>query len=216
MKLDKSDIEIWQRIIGASPDGVVGPSTARLSVEWAKEAFGPHWETIKLGGYVNNAAKVAIAGAVVTAIGVVVGSMFVKDPRQKVVKAAKGEVGPQNPDKYWSEVQPALMGNPTGIAWCGGFALWALKQAGLTEANWEIGKGFASRLLNTTKTPQPGDIAYYDQPFQHHAIVEKVDGNNVYTIDGNQSPGEQVLERVRPLNAATAYYSIESLIGAKS
>lgn len=159
--------------------------------------------------------KVAIATGIAAALGATVTAIFSSDPRKKVVSIARGEIGPQNPDKYWAEVQPALMGNPTGIAWCGGNALWVLHKAGLTDIMWEIGKGFAAKHLPTTRDPKPGDIAYFDQPFQHHAIVEKVEGDSLYTIDGNQSPGEQVLPKIRKKNSATAFYSIQPLIDKK-
>ncbi len=137
-----------------------------------------------------------------------------KDLRQLVVEAARSQIGEQDPDQYWAVVQPQLMGNPKGISWCGGFALWALKQAGLAaDLVWHIGRGFAEVYrLPKVKVPEPGDIAYYDQPFQHHAVVDRVEGDTVFTIDGNQSPGESVLPRERNLKAATAYYSIQPLL----
>ncbi|HEX6826586.1 MAG TPA: CHAP domain-containing protein [Nitrospiraceae bacterium] len=133
-------------------------------------------------------------------------------PRIRVVKAAASQLGVQNPDKYWSLVQPGLVG--TKSAWCGGFALWALKQAGLApNTPWQIGKGFTEiNGLPRTKNPLPGDIAYFDQPYQHHAIVTSNDGLNVNTIDGNQA-GNTVAVKTRPLSAATAYYSIQPFIG---
>jgi len=137
-------------------------------------------------------------------------------PRDKIIGAALRELGEQNPDKYWSVVQPGLVGS--GAAWCGGFALWVLKEAGLAgDLDWEIGKGFifkgaGGRALSQTKEPQPGDIAYFAEPFQHHAIVKSFDGETLETIDGNQGPGEQVKVRTRNPKEATAFYSIEPLI----
>lgn len=135
-----------------------------------------------------------------------------ENPRIKVVRAAASQLGVQNPDKYWALVQPGLVNS--GKAWCGGFALWALKQAGLAlNTPWQIGKGFTEvNGLPRTKNPQPGDIAYFDQPYQHHAIVTSNDGQTVNTIDGNQA-GNTVAVKTRPLSAATAYYSIQPFIG---
>jgi hypothetical protein len=136
--------------------------------------------------------------------------------RDKIVATAAAELGPQDPDKYWAVVCQALMGNPHGISWCGGMALYVLRASGVCEWpggapwDWVVGKGFASRLPQT-KHPLPGDIAYLPQPYQHHAIVERVDGDTVYTIDGNQSPGESVLRRVRHINAPF-FYSIGPLV----
>jgi hypothetical protein len=158
-------------------------------------------------------AKVAGA-AVAGGAALLVGKRLTPDnPRIRVVKVAASQLGVQDPDKYWALVNPGLVNS--GKAWCGGFALWALKQAGLapdavwhTNANKE-GYGFAEVYrLPKTKNPLPGDIAYYDQPYQHHAIVTANDGQTVSTIDGNQA-GNTVDVRTRPLSSATAYYSIQ-------
>lgn len=114
------------------------------------------------------------------------------------------ECGDPTGQKYWPGVG---VERPYPKHWCGAFALWCLRQAGLCTWSWSIGKGFAFRL-HTTKTPEPGDIAYYSRK-QHHAIVERVEGDTVHTVDGNQ-PG--IKTRARPLKAAAAYYSIRSLI----
>lgn len=130
------------------------------------------------------------------------------DARRLVVDIALSQLGVQDPDRYWAVVQPGLVS--TDAAWCGGFALWVLHEAGLTTRQWEIGKGFLYKLPRTT-SPLPGDLAYYDQPLQHHAIVEFVDtGGNVHTIDGNQT-GETVARRTRQKSAGV-YYSIQPMI----
>lgn len=138
--------------------------------------------------------------------------------RDAIVARAASQLGPQNPDKYWDVVCPELMGLPTKIAWCGGFSLWCLRETpdacewpGGKPWNWQIGKGFASRLPQTLK-PLPGDIAYIEKPYQHHAIVERVEGGAVHTIDGNQQPGESVARRVRPRHAFSAFFSIGPLV----
>lgn len=210
------DVRALQTLVGTKADGDFGPHSQEAAIAFLKQLTGPEaWNELQQGHPMKiDWTKISVAvAAAFAAIGV--GVYFTSDPRAKVVKIARGEIGPQNPDKYWSVVQPKLMGQPTKIAWCGGNALWVLHQAGLTDEPWDVGHGFASRLLKTTKDPKPGDIAYFDQPFQHHAIVEKVEGDQLYTIDGNQSPGEQVLPRIRQKSAATAFYSIQSLIDNK-
>lgn len=151
-----------------------------------------------------------ILGLVTGAIGVII-KMITGNPRDKIIRIAKTQLGVQDPDKYWAVVQPGLVNSKA--AWCGGFALWAIKEAGFAKDTiWQIGKGFTEiNRLPRTKNPEPGDIAYYDQPFQHHAIVSSVKDGIVNTIDGNQ-PGGTVQEKQRPLNTATAYYSITPLI----
>ncbi len=136
--------------------------------------------------------------------------------RDAIVAAATTQLGEQDPDKYWSLVCPALMGQPTRIAWCGGFALWCLRESGACEWpggdpwDWQIGKGFASRLSQTLR-PLPGDIAYIEKPLQHHALVERADGDTVHTIDGNQT-GETVRRRVRHRHAFSAFFSVGPLV----
>lgn len=99
--------------------------------------------------------------------------------------------------------------------WCGAFALHCLHEAHLgLSIKWAFGPphfGFLYRL-HTTKTPQPGDIAYLDAPFQHHAVVTEVEGDIVHTIDGNQGASEPIKTHSAPLSHWTAFYSIGSLI----
>ena len=130
--------------------------------------------------------------------------------RQAVVLAAASQLGPQNWDAYCDGNTAQHPGSR--VSWCGIFALWALHQAGLALGyQWRYGRGFIYPLgLPRTSTPKPGDIAYFDQPYQHHAIVEKVEGETVHTIDGNQ-PGETVQRRQRPKGAGS-YFSISPLL----
>ena len=164
----------------------------------------------------SNIGKLFLVAASGLAAGFAVKKMILdSNPRQKIIDAARSQLGPQNPDKYWQDTQPALVGYPDKIAWCGGFALWALHQAGIAkDIGWKIGKGFTEiNHLPRTSNPKPGDIAYFDQPYQHHAIVvSNIDGV-LKTIDGNQ-PGNTVAERTRPTSSATAFYSIEPFLNA--
>jgi hypothetical protein len=131
------------------------------------------------------------------------------DLRQRIVRAAEGELGPGDPPKYWRSCKVA--GPPFPKHWCGGFALWAIHQAEVAlDVAWKIGLGFCEvqRLPRTTK-PKPGDVAYKDKPFQHHAVVERADGDTVTTIDGNQP---HCARRQKKLSAWTCFYSIEPLL----
>jgi hypothetical protein len=143
--------------------------------------------------------------------------------RQAVVNIALSQVGEQDPDKYWAEVCPALKGNPSTISWCGGFALWCLREAGLVNWNWIQGLGFTEVVHNgyrlpKVKRPEPGDIAVYQENW-HHAIVERVsaDGLYVWVINGNgmRSPKEGVTLTPaggRKTSEAFAYYSLRDLV----
>lgn len=131
------------------------------------------------------------------------------DLRQRIVRAAEGELGPGDPPKYWRSCRVA--GPPFPKHWCGGFALWAIHQADVAlDVAWKIGLGFCEvqRLPRTTQ-PKPGDVAYKDKPFQHHAVVASVSGDTVTTIDGNQP---HVARRTKNLPEWTCFYSIEPLL----
>lgn len=140
------------------------------------------------------------------------------DARALVVSIAESQLGEQDPDRYWRLVCPDLLGHPHTIAWCGGFALWCLWQAKLCQWEWTIWKGpgtdsgFLYRLRHTAD-PQPGDIAYYSKG-SHHAIVKRVVGPFIDTLDGNSMayPLEGVTAHQRRFTDVTAFYSIGSLI----
>ncbi|WP_439581599.1 eCIS core domain-containing protein [Dyadobacter bucti] len=93
-------------------------------------------------------------------------------------------------------------------SWCGIFSVWAHKRAGKDIGTWQIGKGVSAfGTLQQTSSPQPGDIGYIDQPYQHHCIIVKVDGNNVHSIDGNSGLYSEVKENTRPLSTYTGFFT---------
>lgn len=135
-------------------------------------------------------------------------------PRDRVVAAARAELGKGESAKYWKDVDPELAG--TNAAWCGGFALWCLHQAGLAKnIQWITGKGFLGRLhrLDSITDAKPGDIAYYNK-FQHHAVVAANNGDGTLDdINGNGSGGKVTeTKNAKP----DAVYSIQSLIESAS
>jgi hypothetical protein len=73
--------------------------------------------------------------------------------------------------------------------WCGIFALWAIKSAGLHVGTWVPSQGISSvRGMTPTSSPQPGDVAFINNAAQHMDLVHSVDGKgNIRTIDGNDS-----------------------------
>lgn len=99
--------------------------------------------------------------------------------------------------------------------WCGAFALWCVQQGGVgLDLRWMFGPPHYGFLwnLHQTKTPEPGDIAYLDQPYQHHAIVVTVEGDTVFTIDGNQGAAAPIKTHEAKLTHWTAFFSIASLL----
>lgn len=121
--------------------------------------------------------------------------------RNKIVEIAKGEIGYKeqgnNITKYgeWYGMQDE---------WCNMFVCWCANQASIGEdiipkmayvpstANWfdEKGQYKNSRANGGNYTPQTGDIVLFDYNHNttsdHIGIVEKTEGNTLYTIEGNK------------------------------
>lgn len=130
------------------------------------------------------------------------------NPRKQVVKAALSQIGLGNANKYWEDV---IGSGPYPKEWCGGFALWALHQAGLAKNwKWEIGKGFLYKLP-VTQTPEIGDIAYFEKN-QHQAVIKMIHDDGTMSIINGNGVGGVVNESRGPLNNAKAFYSIQPLI----
>lgn len=91
-------------------------------------------------------------------------------------------------------------------SWCGIFSVWAHKKAGKDIGNWQIGKGVSAfGTLSPTQNPQPGDIGYIDQPYQHHCIVERIEGDTIFSIDGNSGAASEVKENQKPRSAYSGF-----------
>jgi hypothetical protein len=132
--------------------------------------------------------------------------------REKIISIARSEIGPGRVDTYWRDVLVPGSGPPFPKHWCGAFALWCLRRAGLApDVRWRIGYGFLEvERLPKTREPKPGDVAYFDKPFQHHALFEAQTADGfLLTIDGNQ-PDVRAQRRLYPSGAI--FYSIEPLI----
>jgi hypothetical protein len=134
--------------------------------------------------------------------------------RQAVIDAAIRNLGKPNSAEFWV----SALGHRTvaqNLAWCGIFDLFCLHEGGLAlDVHWAFGLGFLYKLkLPLTKTPQLADIGYRDQPFQHHFLVEAVDGPMVHSIDGNSGAHSTVNRCTHPNGSGCIYYSIASLVG---
>jgi len=136
--------------------------------------------------------------------------------RQNVVAAALSQLGKKDPAPYWINT----MGSPqdSSLSWCGVFALWALHQAGLAlNKNWIPGKGFiltSPNPLPTTKTPQPGDIAYFDS-YQHQAVVAAVYPDGTIDLVNGNGTNRAVTPSHPKASSVTAFYSIQPYIDYK-
>jgi CHAP domain-containing protein len=184
--ITEQDLRDWQTVVGTKPDGDPGPLTFAATVNFLR------------------------------ARGWLKAPTITSDARARVVRWAEGQVGVQDPDKYWKIVGPDMTGDASGTSWCGGFALWCLTMAGLVTWKWVRSKGFvydgATQRLPTTQLPEPGDIAYFAHN-QHYAIVRYVQNGRVYLVNGNGmlAPKEGVTLTDRPITEATVYYSIRNL-----
>lgn len=107
----------------------------------------------------------------------------------------------------WSEEVVKYIG-PGLPSWCGIFATYCIKKAGINIGNWQMGKGVSAYgTLKPTDSPQPGDIGYIDQPNQHHCIVSKVDGDMIESIDGNSGLFSEIIEQKKPRKAYTGFFT---------
>ncbi len=92
-------------------------------------------------------------------------------------------------------------------SWCGIFAVYCIKKAGIDIGTWQMGKGVtAFGKLKQTETPQAGDIGYMDD-HQHHAIIVKVEGDMVQSIDGNSGLQSEIIENKRSLKAYRGFFT---------
>lgn len=135
--------------------------------------------------------------------------------RSTVVKIATSLVG-RGPD-CCATAAPGY--DLSRVSWCQILWLHCLREAGLTADTWAdvANSGWTAGWLGkrgggTTQDPQPGDLGYIAEPNQHGAVVQRVEGDRVYTVDGN-STGCVVRLRERVRHEFTCFYSIECLLG---
>lgn len=114
-----------------------------------------------------------------------------------IVEIAISQLGNVGGQPYWS-----WYGFTSRAEWCACFVSWCANEAGYIDAgilpkfaacqNQGI-PWFQNRGLWQSReyTPKPGDIIFFDWENDGHSdhvgIVEKVEGNTVYTIEGNSN-----------------------------
>jgi len=92
-------------------------------------------------------------------------------------------------------------------SWCGIWAVAAVRASGITDLQWGIGKIDGRKPIWGSKGVQPGDIAFWKGALNHHNIIEAIDGDIVYTIDGNQMCSS-IQRKKRKLSEIGGYYNI--------
>jgi|ERR1039457_6711623 hypothetical protein len=134
--------------------------------------------------------------------------------RAAVLDIAALQLGVTDPKQYWLEAFGQLpQTDYQKLAWCGVFALWCLRTAGLTDWHWVSGVGFllnhGADGLNHITLPEPGDVAYFDKPYAHHALVQECDGTTVKLIQGNYGlPGRVAESEVNLRTKKPIFFSI--------
>lgn len=113
---------------------------------------------------------------------------------QDMVDLALSQVGQRGGQPYWS-----WYGFSSRVEWCATFVSWVANEFGLIEsgelpkfaycptgATWFIQRG---RWHGRNYVPDPGDVIFFDWNgdgvTEHVGIVERVEGNTIYTIEGN-------------------------------
>lgn|GEM_PF-2124632 len=120
---------------------------------------------------------------------------------RKIISGMK----PNQPDPTVRENRDAMP------SWCGIFVFWALNKAGLPMPKWTLGKAPVNLASAYPRgyAPRPGDIAYRDK-FSHFAMVEKTEGTDVYTVNGNTAGennlGGQIQVKKHALKDWTAFF----------
>lgn len=113
-----------------------------------------------------------------------------------VVSIALKEVGNVGGEPYWR-----WYGFNERVEWCACFVSWVANQAGYIEKNiipkfagCETGVNWFKVMKEWREpgyVPKPGDIIFFDWEVDgtvsHVGIVEKVENNKIYTIEGNST-----------------------------
>ena len=114
----------------------------------------------------------------------------------QIVSVALTQLGNEGGQKFWS-----WYGFDSHVAWCACFASWCGDQAGLIESGkmpkfsmcddgiaWFQSKG---KWKSRGYSPAPGTLIFFDWngdgTSDHVGIVEKTEGNVIYTVEGNTS-----------------------------
>jgi hypothetical protein len=136
--------------------------------------------------------------------------------RARIVELAVAELKNDKPDDYWKDVSHS--GRSLSKFWCQAFWLSMLRRAGVAlDVRCETGKG-AEHIMRKAGykfpyvvRPMPGDLAFFAKPLQHHALVERVDGNIATLINGN-GEGGKVTRTTKLLGRVSLFYSIDDLL----
>ncbi len=128
-----------------------------------------------------------------------------------IIEIAKNEIGNKGGEKYWR-----WYGFNQRVNWCAIFVSWCANESGIINntiprfslctdgVKWYKDH---SKWKNKSYIPQTGDIIFFDWNndghVQHVGIVEKVENDKVYTIEGNSK--DEVRSKKYALNNKFIY-----------
>ena len=219
----RSRVQEFQGGAGLTPDGVVGPVTWDQLLQLISGLTGD---------FQNNLGRMAVVAIAKAEAGL--GGVFAKqsggiDPADshkrsfrmgyrrllKYFRVAAPKPGAVDRSETDEDVITHLI-TPGELApmphWCGIFALWAIKAAGMPVGTWKTGggmgqvSGFRGILPGSIG---PGDVGFVAKPFQHHFLIDQVfvEGGirMVTTIEGNSSPSSNFSFKTRRVSEISAF-----------
>lgn len=118
-----------------------------------------------------------------------------------ISEIGNGEIGKNNAGEYVKRYNKGLE-----VAWCAGFVSYILKQAGFDELDYSLS---AKAIYNQAKlknrvilTPKAGYLIVFwrNNPKSwkgHIGIIEEIDKDYIYTIEGNREPFPATVKRFK-------------------
>lgn len=121
--------------------------------------------------------------------------VYYRGSNARIVEIAKSQIGNIGGEKYW-----IWYGFESRVEWCAIFVSWCAQQSG--DLNISVPKfaGVDSGMAwyneknswrNKGYVPSPGDVVFFDWDLDndpdHVGIVEKIENNKLYTIEGNSN-----------------------------
>jgi hypothetical protein len=106
---------------------------------------------------------------------------------------------------------PQAQSKPTGISWCGIFATWVWRQAGL-NVRWVNGQGIVGSNVKRVfgnKGFSIGDVVILNSQEVHHCLVSALPNpgsDSIETVNGNSRHDQRIETHNRWLARNVAYY----------
>ena len=130
---------------------------------------------------------------------------------QKCLTLSKDAQDMYNRTGAWAPPRPVYTASERNnvdiVSWCGIFATFVYKLAGLKFSGWPLqyypfGKPREGDELQVVTTPQRGDIGIVD-PLggnNHHFIIVDFDGSTITSVDGNAGTYMEIIKKTYTMN----------------